>query len=76
MEVHAHRRSVRLDNRATASYLGVSTSFLNKSRVSGFGPPFLKIGAKVLYEVADLDAWLARRRRSSTSESSEAPRAA
>lgn len=58
----------RLDNRAAAQYLGVSESFLNKSRISGTTPPYIKAGAKVLYDLADLDAWLAQRRRASTSE--------
>jgi hypothetical protein len=32
-----------------------------KLRVVGGGPPFLKMGAKVLYPAAALDAWIAAR---------------
>jgi predicted DNA-binding transcriptional regulator AlpA len=52
-----------------AAYCGVSKSYLDKARLTGEGPPFYKIGRRVLYAVADLSAWLAERRRYSTSES-------
>jgi len=39
-----------------------------KIRVSGDSPPFYKVGRQVLYDRADLDAWLAERRRRSTSD--------
>jgi hypothetical protein len=32
------------------------------------GPPFAKLGRRVVYRREDLDAWLTERRRSSTSE--------
>lgn len=51
-----------------AQMLGLSTSLLNKARVYGGGPPYLKIGRRVLYEVAELENWLASKRRGSTSE--------
>jgi excisionase family DNA binding protein len=52
-----------------ATYLRVSKSYLDKLRVYGGGPPFLRIDKrKILYAVADLDAWAASRRHSSTSE--------
>lgn len=53
-----------------ASYLGVSVTFLNRSRLVGDGPVHIKAGRKVIYDRADLDAWLSSRRRSSTSSSS------
>ena len=56
------------DTSAAAEYLGVSKSFLDKSRVFGNGPAYFKAGAKVLYEVEDLDSWKAKRKRRSTSE--------
>lgn len=46
----------------------ISPSTLAKSRVSGDGPPFLKIGRSVRYDVAEADQWLEARRRTSTSE--------
>ena len=54
---------------SAAAYLSVSVSYLNKLRVVGGGPVYSKIGARrVVYRVADLDAWLAATRRKSTSE--------
>jgi hypothetical protein len=50
-------------------YLRVSKSYLDKSRVYGGGPPFLRPSKrKVLYRKSDLDLWLDRHRFSSTSE--------
>lgn len=49
-----------------ANRLGVSTSFLNKLRVSGDGPPFVKIGTRVVYDPADLAVWLGGQKRAST----------
>jgi predicted DNA-binding transcriptional regulator AlpA len=58
----------RLNVEAAAGYTGISASTLNKLRVFGGGPVFLKLGRRVAYDVADLDAWLAARRRRSTSD--------
>lgn len=49
-----------------AARVGLSISQLNKLRCLGGGPAFYKLGAAVLYDPADLDAWLAERRRTST----------
>ena len=46
-----------------AKFLGVSTSWLNKSRMSGSGPTYLKLGGSVRYALPDLEAWLAGNRR-------------
>ncbi|WND77886.1 helix-turn-helix domain-containing protein [Thalassospiraceae bacterium LMO-SO8] len=52
-----------------AQYLRLSTSTLAKMRLRGDGPPYSKAGPRiVLYDRADLDAWLISRRRRSTSE--------
>lgn len=52
-----------------AQYIGASTTFLEKARCAGDGPPFIRIGArKVGYLTEDLDAWLESRRRTSTSD--------
>lgn len=51
-----------------ADRLGVSKSWLAQSRLSGVGPAFTKIGRRCLYNPEDLTAWLASRRRSSTSQ--------
>jgi hypothetical protein len=51
-----------------AAYIGLAPQTLAKMRVSGDSPPFYKVGRQVLYDRADLDAWLAERRRRSTSD--------
>ncbi len=53
----------------TATYLGVSISFLRQGRMEGRranrspGPPYIKIGKAIRYDLQDLDAWLAANRR-------------
>jgi predicted DNA-binding transcriptional regulator AlpA len=54
---------------AAAEYLGISASTLAKMRLRGDGPFYMKAGPRVvLYDLADLDAWLGTRKRRSTSE--------
>lgn len=45
-----------------------SRSTQAKWRLSGFGPAYLKLGSRVAYRRADVEAWLESRRRSSTSQ--------
>lgn len=52
-----------LKNNEAAAYLSKSPSWLNKSRMSGSGPTYLKLGGAVRYDLADLDKWLAGNRR-------------
>jgi predicted DNA-binding transcriptional regulator AlpA len=59
----------RLRTTEAASYLGIGKSTLEKLRLTGLGPIYIKAGPRVVvYDIADLDAWLAARRRASTSE--------
>lgn len=52
-----------------STHLHISESTLEKWRIRGDGPPFIRLGSrKVGYLRADLDEWLASRRRRSTSE--------
>jgi len=61
--------SKKLRAPAAADYLGLSTSTLAKMRLRGDGPPYSKCGPRiVLYDIADLDGYVASRRRTSTSE--------
>jgi hypothetical protein len=48
-----------LTQREAASVLRLSERTLERSRVSGFGPPFCKLGRRVFYRAADLDHWIA-----------------
>jgi excisionase family DNA binding protein len=58
----------RLNNEEAAKYLGLKAATLNKWRVYGEGPPFIKVGRLVRYRRADLDAYLSGRLVCSTSE--------
>lgn len=57
-----------LNSRQAGDYLGLSTRTLDRLRVSGDGPVFLKFGGRVRYLREDLDAWARSRRRASTSD--------
>ncbi len=52
--------------RDAANYVGLSKSTLDKLRMGDAGPAFFKLGRAVVYATADLDAWLAGKRRAST----------
>ena len=55
-----------LDDKAAAAILDVSPGTLSVWRSTGrYSLPFLKIGRKVRYRRADLDAWLVKRVRES-----------
>jgi len=54
-----HHRQRLLRTRDTAAYLGLAASTLEKLRVRGGGPPFVRRGRAVYYDLADLDAWIA-----------------
>jgi predicted DNA-binding transcriptional regulator AlpA len=58
----------RLRTPAAADYLGYAESTLEKKRVTGEGPPFIRLGRVIVYDTRDLDVWLAERRARSTSE--------
>lgn len=57
----------RLRPEEAARYIGVSVSTLAKFRMSGEGPAYIKVGQRVvLYDTAEIEDWLASRRRTST----------
>lgn len=60
--------SGRLPVKSAALIVGLSVSTMNKLRVHGGGPTFLKLGRRVVYDSRDLDLWLEARRRTSTSD--------
>ena len=42
-----------------AEYVGLASSTLEKMRVNGDGPPFIRLGGRAVgYDIKDLDAWL------------------
>jgi predicted DNA-binding transcriptional regulator AlpA len=54
----------------TARYLGIKPQTLRKWRLTGHGPPFVRIGesprSRVAYRVSDIEAWVAARTFEST----------
>jgi excisionase family DNA binding protein len=59
--------------RDAAELLGVSVRTLQKWRLQGNGPQFVKLGHAVRYDVKDLEAYIERARRRSTSDSAPIP---
>ena len=57
-----------LTQRDAASLLSLSVRTLERLRVSGGGPKFVKAGKAVRYREPDLQAWIEARIRNSTSE--------
>lgn len=51
-----------------ARFLGLSGRTLEKHRTYGTGPVYRKIGGRVVYTLADLEAWAQRGTRASTSD--------
>lgn len=58
-----------LTTREAATYLGMSKAFLERDRWAGARIPFVKVGARaVRYRLADLEAFIASRKRVSTTK--------
>jgi predicted DNA-binding transcriptional regulator AlpA len=53
---------------AAAFLGGISKSWLDKSRLNGRGPRYVKIGRRVMYDLIDLRAWLAGRKQNHNSK--------
>lgn len=47
-----------LTTKELPKFTGLSASFFEKGRVYGYGPPYRKVGAKVIYRLADVESWL------------------
>jgi len=64
-----HEQPIYLTTQDAAEFLRCSKSYLDKLRVTGGGPSYLKLsGGKVLYTRPDLIDWVERGRRRSTNE--------
>jgi hypothetical protein len=57
----------KFDTVEAANYLCLGKSTLEKFRIVGGGPAFIKIGKRVVYDPADLDAWASAHKRTSES---------
>ncbi|MEO8724127.1 MAG: DNA-binding protein [Sphingobium sp.] len=51
-----------------AIHLGLSARTLEKHRCYGTGPVYRKLGGRIVYAIADLNAWAEIGRRNSTSD--------
>jgi len=58
----------KLTVKETAAYLAVSKSWLDKRRLDGNGPAYLKLGRRVVYDIVDLENWATSNKRQNTSE--------
>ena len=57
-----------LTQQRLSDLIDVSERTLERWRVEGTGPAFVKAGRKVLYRTVDVDAWLLVNQRTSTSD--------
>ena len=64
---------VLLTTDEAAAYLRLSPRTLERYRVTGEGPDYMKLGRRVFYEKRALDDWLELRRRRSTSDPGPTP---
>ena len=57
-----------------AEYLGLAASTLEKKRVVGGGPRFIRLGGRAIgYDIRDLDAWLDRQRDADPDQHADSP---
>ena len=56
------------DVQGAAKHTGLSKSTLDKMRIFGGGPIFVKYARRVVYRVSDLDAWMDAKRVENTSQ--------
>jgi predicted DNA-binding transcriptional regulator AlpA len=63
----AKGRRPKVRTKPAADYVGSTESSMNKYRLYGGGPKYIKIGRTVVYDLDDLDAWLETKKRTSTS---------
>jgi predicted DNA-binding transcriptional regulator AlpA len=61
----------KLTVKETAAYLAVSKSWLDKRRLDGNGPSYLKLGRRVVYDIIDLESWAASNKRRHTAQSTD-----
>lgn len=55
-----------LNTNGAAAKIGWKPGTLRKKRMTGDGPPFIKLGRSVFYDDRDLDAYIEANRRRST----------
>ena len=69
-----HRRILRTSE--AAYYIGLSPSTLEKKRLTGGGPRFIRLGGRAVgYDIHDLNEWLDAQRRDGMDETVPPPAA-
>jgi predicted DNA-binding transcriptional regulator AlpA len=68
----APHREPLLDTTQAAERMGIARQTAAVWRVKGFGPPHILMGRKILYDPADIDAWIEANRHNSTSDRASA----
>lgn len=63
----AEKRLRLVTTKGATAIVPVSVSQLNKLRVTGGGPEYVKLGRSVFYEIEALERWVIEHRRASTS---------
>ena len=66
MAIPVNDEYITTDQLATLTHSRPQT--WRKRRLTGDGPPFIKLGSRVLYRREDVNRWLAERVRQSTSD--------
>ena len=51
-----------------AKFANLGASTLNKLRLTGDGPSYIKLGRRVVYARDDIEGWMQSKRRRSTSD--------
>lgn len=57
-----------LDPDQASAFIGAEPKTLANWRCQGIGPAFIRVGRKIVYDPADIEAWKASNRFQSTSE--------
>jgi len=66
-----------LNTKQAAEHLGVSAAFLERDRWAGAKVPFVRLGSRsIRYRIEDLEAFIASRVKTSTSDYEQLPHAA
>jgi Helix-turn-helix domain len=60
------------DPREASAYLRIAKQTLARWRCYGLGPRFVRIGGRIFYDIADLDAFIAGNKFRSTAEADQA----
>ena len=61
---------------SAAKYLDMTVQHLAQTRLNGSGPPFVKVGRRVFYDVNEIDKWIEQNTRRSTSDRGQPQEAA